>query len=428
MVLAGVHSPDQVSPWLTTLAELNPGYAGAIIDEALNRWAALHEQVAPPPAIDAGLRIREATAAWIRGLDALARLVAPVDDQGDLRPLGVGVNASGLSTSWYGGDEEFDDVSLLPAEDPDELHRRGWRGSKFSPIGRQPAWAWRWSLDELSDRLERVLRDRALPLETEPLKDEAAWRTILALMRPGPIKESVTRQDIEARLQNMPRDAEAVMGTAGRIYELQPLRDLLERLSDSGEDVVSPPFPGPDIAPARSGGSWVWSPYSPTRMVERARAILLAALDEYAAVVSRWLPRFAQRLDTAALLPARVDARMFYDPTEADTEKPLADFSPPTIDYFLDPLPSSAANEVDIKYLRTREEGDKGSFRSTRLEDAAERVRRARPNTPWIRTTQYFTVLDIFHSTSAREYAYRWLWDDLQAVGWIQGLFSEQTY
>jgi len=158
----------EVSKLLVPLAERNPARASEIVRDALVGWRSTDE-VPLPSAQECGYRLREAMEAWTNGIGPLANLIAPIRKDGSLYPIGASTHGSRLLTGWYYGEDRIDDVvelplgsSILRAPTP------GWRLTRSSSTGDQPAWAWRWTLDELVSTGNYKVRAKIGHMPTPP--------------------------------------------------------------------------------------------------------------------------------------------------------------------------------------------------------------------------------------------------------------------
>jgi hypothetical protein len=92
------------------------------------------------------------------------------------------------------------------------------------------------------------------------------------------------------------------------------LRRLADELAQSGLATIEPLWEPPDL----SGGSWVWSDYSPAALLRRTQQVYQGALDAYAELVDQYFPAWRATLGMAALMPLRLLGTL--EPTTADTD------------------------------------------------------------------------------------------------------------
>ena len=402
IIFAGAFGHDQVSRLLAPLVERHPALSAEIVNEGLARWG-LAEDVQPPPPLECGQRVRTAMQAWTRGIGPAAQLIAPVDEDGMLLPVGARTDGTLLTIAWYRGDVDLPEVVELPPRafhtlPPDCIRLRS------AQPGRQPAWAWRWTLDELVDRLSRLLEQRALPVSEGPLAWEAVWQAALEVTErgsfdPGPIPLI----EIEERLSKLPKNA-VLVGMYRRWYHLDLLRVEVDSLRKAGETELRAPWPGPD---RDFGGGGIWAPYTDKQILARAKAVYAGALEGYRQLVDTWFPRLAPRLQIAVILPARLVGVV----VPPQPEKGIR--GSPVVHWYLEALHPGSRSTVD---LRLGEE----SIGVEYLRSADERLRASRPEAAtWINATLHHQILDVFHPNSATELAYSWLRNDLKRVQWV---------
>jgi len=408
IIASATFGHDLVSAILTPLAEKHPGFASQIVEEALARWG-LAEEVPLPPPLESGERVRTAMEAWTRGVGPLAMLIAPVRQDGSLRPLAVSTKGGWLATDWYPGDADLPNVADLSSY-AEALPQSGPFRYRYGRPAPQPAWAWRWALDDLAGSLSDLLRSRALPIEEGPLAHEAVWQAALTVVRRGSLDgRAIPLGELEERLSRLPADA-VVAGSRGGLrggrYALNLLRAEMDRLRRSGGTELRPPWPGPDRD--FGAGGWVWDPYTPERLLERSKAVYAGALEGYSQIVRRWLQSFAPRLRTAVMLPARLVG-------EVSPQRPGKGFETgPRIRWHLEPLPRGSESAIDLRLGERAGEVNLGSLLA--------RLRSARPEaSAWAFPRVHYALLDVFHPGSATELAYGWLWDDLKEASWVQG-------
>lgn len=151
---------------------------------------------------------------------------------------------------------------------------------------------------------------RQIQVPTGPLLLERAWAEALALLdlgslHPGPLSV----QAIHNRLVEIP--AEALLMASGSTHDLSALRARVGQLQADEQEELSAPWPGWDLERG-ARGSWVWSPYSPERLVERTSAVYEGALEAYEDIVTLWLPNLRHRMRVAVTLPAILRGQLHF--------------------------------------------------------------------------------------------------------------------
>jgi hypothetical protein len=405
IIAVGTLSHDETTRVLAPIAGANPAFAAIVATAGIAEWG-LAEDISASP--DAGQRIREAMAGWISGIGRLAALIAPIREDGSLRSIGVLRGGAWLTTGWYMGSEDVPPVLPLPPNgltDP-TLHRL-WPSEHGARSGRHSAWAWRWTLEELQGALRRFIAERALPTIHPVLVREAAWAAALVLLGRGSLNhQPVPVERLEEALARLDPGQDAY-SPPGQRFRIRSLRSEVTRIHSEGGGELAPPWPGPDVLPSEH--RWAWDTFSDGRILERSEAVYLGALGAYVALVEEWFPRFARRLDTYAVLPAKM----------IGTVKPPAKRKPddqiPVISWYFEPHSPGQPSEVKFHL-----DSEAQMFTAEEFQAMSRHTRAARPEVAkWLQVSWRQEVLDIFGTTPATDLTYDWLRSDLQRVHWF---------
>ena len=412
-IAVGTYSYGDVTRILGPLASTHAGFASQIVEEGLAKWSTA-EDVLPPTALECGRQVRAATEHWVTGIESVKDLLWPAVIGGRLRPLGAHVSGHHLTTAWYIGESEVPEVTELPQSLSGFLSpgqdSEGWVSIRDARPGRQAAWAWRWSFEQVRRALEGKLKRRSLVLYDTPLADAQLWAVCCSLLNLGFLHGEPIA--IGPFVGGIPEEADAAVAPNGRRVRttgfVRPLRERLER----GEAELQPPFPGPD-QPLRSG--FVWDPWSEERLIDRVRAVYETALRGYRSLTSGLFASLAPWMQMAVTLPARL--RGYVQPTN-----PLEGIAGgPLITWWLEALPSE--QDIDVALLLTHEDRREESAREFRR--SALRSRELRPaQAHWLDSTLRSSYLEVFDLWAAQELVYHWLWDDLKRIRWVDGLLG----
>ena len=187
-----------------------------------------------------------------------------------------------------------------------------------------------------------------------------------------------------------------------RLIALDPLVRMPSGLIVAGRTDIHSPWPDPDIDFQGSGP--IWALPSPERQLERVAAVYEAALRTYSELVQLWLPRFAPRLRMSAICPARLIGR--FSTGEA------AGWSPPILDWHLEPLSPAEKSVVDIRPM------DSGPLDDLRV--IHHRLVRYRPTAAgWLSATRHnSSVADVFQQDPLCDLVHNWILGDLREVSW----------
>lgn len=343
---------------------------------------------------------------WVKGIGPLAQLIAPVREDGTLRPLGVrSLNGKDFAHFWYYGKENLPEVVHLPPNVPsydssDSAYDEWLLGGGRS-LGHQPAWSWRWALEELIARLSGLLERHEVPIEEGPLAQEYLWQEALAVTRrPDLYTYLIPLAEINDRIREFSDNTSWQGG--GLSVHIGKLRKKLENLRRSGKIDIIAPWPGPD----KRTGNFLWERYTPEQELARTKAVFAGALESYQQIVSSWFPKFASRMQTAAILPSRMV--VIIGRTKDDT---------PTRRWYFEPLAQEEQSLVDVCFRQEeRRESDRDLLK--RLES---KIRIFRPEmATWLTPSiHHQLVTKLFGLTPATELVYGWLEDDLRGIAWI---------
>lgn len=435
-------SHADVTTFLAPLTRQNPTMASQIIREALesssNRALFEEDQTQPPTYDECGKRLRETMQAWADGLGPLKQLIAPVDNQGKVLPVGVVVGRSIFARSWYGGSEAKPSVVELPSElvAPGDFIQSffsigtGWKSCVWNGVGTAPGWAWNETRRELSSKLAEIIRAKGFPLEGElrggPLWKEIIWVVALRVVGYGSLwMQPVSLDIIGKRLDEVP-EANAVTLSSGRIFSLLPLREEVARLRVKGESELVPPYPGPD---EYSPDGWLRDPitgkktqpefgtvgspfydnFSDEGLAAHVSAIYGAALCGYEQLVQTWLPSFASRLNTSVLLPVRL-VGVVQHPWHNRAWGA-------SIEWYFDPLPFNEQSRIEVHSWSPQE--NKFLYSEELMVSLIQRRSAMRPRVAhWLRTSISARAVSL-GDTPAFDLAYEWLKDDLKQAGWL---------
>ncbi len=414
---------ENTSKLLTPIAQKYPAFAGEIVSAALISGC---PNLPPPLWLQCGQRIREAMQGWVSGMSQpLAKLIAPVKDNSEIRTIGIKVEEYKFQAAWYRGDDHLDDVVELPLSR--ERNNRCWvprkiiksiRQSPLSQQGSPSAWAWKWTLNELVDSLSKLLKNRALPIEeinNGLLAHEALWqlaRLVLKISRRSsfsyyPRARPIPLNLLEECLSDFPNDYEFFDRPPYRLHrnEINTLATKVNQLREVGEIVLNPPWPQAD----RDGDlieGWPWQCYTPETIRIHAENVYREALNAYQQIVKTLFAKFAERLEMNMILPACLWG--FIDPDD-----------PAKFCWYFEVLPSDKHTKVQFQY---REKTDKSVLCiNTELN---EKLYSFRPSevARWIDYIPIsYPFLKIFLNNSATELVYTWLWEDLKRVSWVKG-------
>ncbi|MEU8984585.1 hypothetical protein [Streptomyces sp. NPDC048309] len=404
-------APDEdAEAFMRTLTRTNPAAASWVLDEI----ATPSGDRDPPPAAAAGeasansggpeqvpavaRHLREATLHWLAGLEPLGPLLAR-HEGGQLIPWAVQLGHNWLTVAQARPgvlDEDlvaWADLASLPTP----LTRFHHQTSFPAPLGRLACWE--RARSQLRTALANRMRQRTLPVApTSPLAAERAWflaRTIMAKGRLSKVGQHILLADLRPELDIlMDRVANTVRASwqwaHGHKIDSDDVRWLTEHVSHIQGDALTSPRPPGD------------------RMRPPPRYVLRDALIGYHDLVQLNFPRFGAALGLYSIFPVRAEGVVTMPPDESQSE-------PATVMYALRPDAQSAKDQpiVDVR-LSDEPDYPAGSFwRSLRRDHDRSSAFRL----PGIAHQEASLP---YHERQATNLAYRWLSQDLHAVGWLE--------
>jgi nucleoside phosphorylase len=405
-IAAGLFPHDVVSRILRPLASRCPAFASQVVDEAMSRYAYPDDPELPdaPPSRECGEKIREAMAAWSTGLGQLAQSVAPLEQDGSVLPIRVVSQGARLLAVWAPPASNMPHVTEIsqPLTREERRASYGWSSARPAIVS---AWAWSWTLDDLSRGLQSLVKRRKLPLIEGPLLDEEIWREAIFLDRrrsgvhPQRLSVSALLEWIQSYGTNI-----LLSDTEGP-FDLELLRARLHAHDAAQQHNLVSPWPGLDHPEIH--GRLSWSGYSAEQFRERTKMILDGALHAYDQLVNEHLPSFKDQLPLATLLPVKFVAR--FPSLEGLA---IADRLP-TVEWYFEPLQTGEVTHAAVSVAPRTTDPEQ------LLYELSERVRTLRPNRAHGRSLGlHLGEIRIFDGRPATEIAYTWLQDDLKAVRW----------
>ena len=405
VIAAGLFDHDRATDLLAPLARKHPGFVSQIVGEGLTKCG-LDDAVPAASGTDAAERIRQAMDALVSGLGPLAKLIAPLQRSGDLRPVAARISGARLTVGWYRGRSGRPPASELPQDFSISPSPELTMYRNANP-GRHSAWAWPWALETLTAKMSKVLRSRRLRSTAVASRREEAWYAALALLNrghfdAGPIK----LEDLKRRLSRLGRSGELLIRRNS--YDLATIWSVVDEATAADSSELPIPHPGPD----RPQGRWTWSPYSDAQLLLRTRSVFRSALEIYESIVAEWFPSFGDRLYTSVLLPAVVEG--YLSPPDSSKEGLSG---APGMTWRFRALPVGQASRVDIRLV-----AEPWRFDWSESEPELARLRRLRPDAAeWVHYHEVDQMLRaLFDEAPARKLAYRWLSKDLARIGWLE--------
>lgn len=409
----GAFGQQEADRVLAPLVEAHAGFASQIVEEGLARWGDSAGE--PAAAQAAGERIRAAMSSWMLGVGPLAPTVVPLTADGRLAALGIHSEGEFLSTGWDRSGTDDPAIRDLPgsafsffAGAVGQEEGFAWSRVRSARVGHQPAWPWRWSFEDMRSTLSGVLRQRALDLTEGPLAAARLWHVARVVFRlPFTAREPVP---VARLMEALDTRADFVAAAVGPTIAVKRNRQALQTLIDQGVESIPPPFEPPRLDFA---GGWSWDAWTTEGHLVRARQVYELALAGFEHLIAGPFAALAPWMQTASTLPARVNVRIVFSGDPGLQGAPIADL-------WLDPLPAGSDSEVHV----WQDEG-RFNWEPEDWEPQLAELRRLRPRQArWLDLSISGSVLDLDDDTAAEEVIYKWLWDDLTRIKWVDGLLG----
>lgn len=404
-------SAAQASDLLQPLLENQAGFALHVLDTAFGQ--AILGGAPPPPWREGGTQVRAVLQALADSVGPLAPLIFDTDQDGRVLPMAVASSEHHLTIAFWGGDEPKPEVFQLPAGHfaLDPLPGWGWgrvRGARVGPGG---AWAWEWALGGARMTVDRLLKNRQLPIPLGgPLAAEVVWAASCDLVLESTLRcESIAFDRILQAIDNVPA---AVFDEHGPLtfrsgnahHDLRGLRKYIGAASARGETKLVPLVPPADIALPGSG--FIGNLYSERRIVEVAEAMYKHAIVGYRQLVERWLPTLKNSLEHYVLMPMKIVGFASTGRGGAHAIGPI-----PHLAGYIEALPPGSADEVSMS-LGSWEFDDERGIRSY------EQQRAARPEAArWVSGRRGGMTFEVGDKYPISDVVYRWLASDLHRIG-----------
>ncbi len=384
---------NQIDDIVEPIVVNNPSVASVILDSAFGHlWYS-----SPDSDLSAdtfGKHIRRAMTAFAKGIGPLSGLIAPVNEQGEVKPLGVAkLNEGYYKTSWYEGSSDIENVVGVSSED--DLAISDWPHIFSRTRIDSPAWAWLDVKHQLRERLEKLLNCYGFPIRNTFFLHESAWELASsALNRHSQLEPQVSSDemnDVLRWIQKRPSTMLRQFSPETVVLAATYLQGLIDK-----NRPLRAPWPGPDQA--LSSSKWVWELYSPERLRKRLQRVLSASLEMYQEIVSKWFITMSNRFELFSLNPVRLVGYLYVPEGKTSDLR-----SEPSVTFYFEPIRGHVSSSVDI-FL--------GSIPLAELESTVLKVN---PNAITICTSM---VVSIFGRRPATDQAYDWLKDGLRSAKW----------
>jgi hypothetical protein len=405
ILVAAMHSANGRSRLLDDVLRRAPAFAFDLVPPGAS--GSVHQPT--PGAI--GEVLRAAHDAVTAGLGPSAPLIFPLarrqpheDWPRDfvLPTLGINISGNWLATGWNHSSTE-PRVVEMPPPNWNEASTEWWPRRARSVVLDE------WdpiddALDEWRGWLEQALNSRSFP--SESLAVERAWAIARILADEQTIYERpIPTEKLRERLRLIGETDVVVLRR--HILEMTELRQMVGRLEAEGRAFLAPPWPAADLAPPVDGRF-----YTPERLLQRAQLVYETAIEAYQSLVLRFFASFGPRLHHFQIFPARFVGELRPQSAGRIDDVLVAHWQP---------LPRGSGSEV--AFTLQLEDKPYDPDENQRIWDV---FRSARPEMRrW--PGRGMQLLNLWNATPASHVVYEWLWADLKALKWVEGIRSDWT-
>ncbi|WP_328647395.1 hypothetical protein OHS58_05765 [Amycolatopsis sp. NBC_00348] len=423
--ISSAAAPEQEA-LLIKLARINPAAAFWVLDEIaeteapetldgpsdeviaalIRRRDASGAATDPDLAIRAGVWLREAEQALLTGLGPLAESLVRHRD-GKLVQWGVWLQSGYLTLARARDAVPPPAVVKLAEIHPSLAHWHRWKEIQLptTDFGR-----WLLAQEELQEQLQAAIRRRTLPVpRTSWLARERTYflasfvQDSVSLRPRRPIHLAELRDTVADRMETVNTSVRATWQGPGGPLDSDDIRWLSAQLTLEDGDTLQPPWPAGDQPHT---GRWAWQEYSPELTLTMATAIVREALVGYRQLVELNFPAFGNAMGLYSMLPLRVEGLVgrFADDSAISVEMLL----------MLHPDPKQHDPDTPAVDLRIVTDDHDRTFW-----DFGQNYRRS-PRTTFGQHPLQDVQLPLHVTSPATSLAYRWLAEDLAAIGWLK--------
>ena len=406
---------------MARIVSFDPGLASTLLKENTPDPIRFYGKI---PAVtdsrSAGAKIRKSMDLWKVGLEDLYLEVGPANAEGEVSTLAVDMSERYLHTGWYRGQAELANIVELRDYLPDFRPNADWPKLQGWEIEQEligPSWWIHFTTqNQLSDSLDKVLKNYSLASDSFDFRRELTWNFALEIWRRGELQQGSLRIDRILDCLNTLSPDTVVRSSRGKDYgprELEIVAQDLSAMVERGMTEIASPWPNSDLP---TGSGFVWNLYSDERLLERTREIYSGALRIYVSMVEKWFPRFSRRLSLYRILPVKLVGWLRPGRKEADRDLR------PNLQWHVRILPETQQNEVLFELDLGDTDMSSGDFfvREDLYEEESSAFEALRPDLPgtFIMTLTSSSLSELWGSYPATELAHSWLRGDLRELGW----------
>jgi hypothetical protein len=349
-----------------------------------------------------GEEIHHSMSVWGESLRPLASLLGPFTRTGQVRPLLCASDGKWVTLSWYEGPDDPN----IPSVVAEALNRPtpAWPTTVSFGVGEGQFWALEKCKKLIVSSLTDLIKQREIPTNDEGLLSERLWRTALAIGGFGSLFDKpIEIASLQARLATLSGTVVFGWPTNTVRVNVDEFKASLFRLEGTLGAFLMPPFPPRDLA-IQSERVTIWDEFSEPQLMRRVIHTFSGALAAYETICNDWLSALRQHMPRWLMMPARLNGSLM----------PGNKQRPPALDYYLEPLPRSESNAVEIQLSSAFP-----PFEEI-VNDVSGKIKKLRPLYEGrLGVTRTQRMLDIFGRTPVTDLTYEWLTKDLKSIDWV---------
>ncbi len=408
---------------LKPIIEKYPSFAGSLISESLDKTTLTDSYHYTEEIVNK--QIEYTFQEWIKVLNTeLSSIIAPVKENGELRQYEIKIEDKQFKLIWFRDDR-------LVLNDKNEMLNRHILSLKpesiisvsMNKISNKPdAWIWFFSFDYLRDKLEKSLKEELFYMDDGILYEEKIWTSAIALSKLRNSQEPVPLSLIEARYpQGMFGRLSTTIFNKRRKIDLTWFRDKIQIIKNNKFIEISDPHPLPvQIQEEIERPKEYFKNFSSDELFNRITHIFQTAIIGYKQLVEKYFTCFRDNLRLYAMLPINIRGSIIKD-SKISLDKSIQ------VKYYFDVLPEGMNSKVEFEfddYNQSLSEIDKTNKIFPELRDNILKLRGDKLHI--IQSSSYFTdSINPRITDPSTRLIYRWLWNDLERISWVQGSYSD---
>ncbi len=417
--------PESITHEFAKIVEKKSFSASQILHQTMLDW----DFGIQNPALSAlriGKLFRVAMQSWSLGIGSLSQLVITFTKDGDFPRIGTAmvdakwtddITLTSMVIAYYFGDKMGDNVVCLPpgvsqyfasrnSSYDSELRTlldEGWNIFNCMPYEPNPSWVWKKSFQTITKKLSKLINQRSIPVSGSYLSWEAAWHGALYVTGiRSPNFQPIRIDEIESRLDKLE------ISKASKMIQfcISQLEEQLNKSRSQDETYLT--------LPSRFRSFCETDIVSPEIVLEYVEDVYQKAIDSYQQLLYTWFSHLVAELQLASILPAQIVGVV---------TPPKHKRGSVSISWCWVSLPKGSKNSVDFEL------GDQRLLREdSRLPHLSRKIVKnslhlldcSEPIYPYIHMRE-----DSLGWYPVTKMVYRWLWHDLERIGWVTGDFKD---